>query len=401
MYEDERMKSGVVTDLIEKEFPSYEIDVEASLKDAKNKIKKNKYHMIIADLKTPITRSEAESNKDSGITFLEHIFESEGENFYRPDEVVILTQYADDMEIMQSIKRFPVAVLKYHEREDEWRHDLINRIYDCNRKYNNKMDVAVITAVSVEFDAFHQNYDWKQIEIENDSNLYFSTEYSNQSGEKIKVLLTMLPLMGMVPAADITHRIIHQFNPSYVIMSGICGGNKKDVSAGDIVIAEKAWDYGSGSMEEIVDENGTKMIRFVPAPEQISIDKMLLKEFKKYSLDSDLAIRIRKQCKMSKFNKDIKIVIGGMATGAAVIKNEEFVNKYIAPSHRKYKGIDMETYGMYYAAEHFANTEIKFISIKSVSDGADASKSDEFQEYCSRLAANLTNYFIENYIFIH
>ena len=39
---------------------------------------------------------------------------------------------------------------------------------------------------------------------------------------------------------------------------------------------------------------------------------------------------------------------------------------------------------------------MKFVSIKSVSDGADAAKSDEFQEYCAKLSANLTNYFIEN-----
>lgn len=397
VYEDERLKSGEVRDVIEDMDQKHEIDVETSLKDVKERIKKHKYHMVIVDLETPIGRSDEMKEKKAGIEFLQYIFQSEDDFFYKPDEVVVLTQYASDMELIQMIKKYPVSILKYQIRDEEWKNDLINRIYDCNKKYENIVDIAIITAVEKEFDAFYSRKNgWKQLEIENDPNLYFTMEYSNKTGRDLKVLLARLPMMGMVSAADVTHRIINQFHPCCIIMSGFCGGNKKEAKPGDIIVAEKAWDYGSGSMEKVTDEEGNNIIGFVPAPVQISADKMIIKEFKKYALDEELKNTIRKQCDKSIFDRTIDIRIGGMATGAAVIKNEDFTNRFIVPANRKYIGIDMETYGMYYAADHFADESIKFVSIKSVSDGADENKSDEFQEYCARLAANLTNYFIEN-----
>lgn len=397
IYEDERLKSGEVRDVIENMEQEHEIDIETSLKDVKQRIKKHKYHMIIADLETPIGRSDESKEKTAGIELLQYIFQSEDEFFYKPDEVIVLTQYANDMELIQLIKKYPVSILEYHMRCEEWKYDLINRIYDCNKKYENKIDIAIVTAVKTEFDAFYsRKEEWEAVEIDDDSNLYFTMEYPNKSGHNLKVLLVRLPMMGMVPAADVTHRIISKFHPFCIIMSGFCGGNKKEVKPGDIIVAEKAWDYGSGSMENVIDENKQNIISFAPAPVQISADRMIIKEFNKYALNEELKNTIRKQCDYTKFDRTIDIHIGGMATGAAVIKNEDFINKYIVPANRKYIGIDMETYGMYYAADHFANASIKFVSIKSVSDGADKYKSDEFQEFCARLAANLTNYFIEN-----
>ena len=137
-------------------------------------------------------------------------------------------------------------------------------------------------------------------------------------------------------------------------------------------------------------------ISFEPAPEQVTVDQMIIKEFKKYSLDDKIISDIQKKCDTFNFDRKIDIKIGGMATGAAVIKNETFANEYIAISHRNYMGIDMETYGLYYVAKNYVDKKIKYISIKSVSDNADEEKADFFQEYCAKLAAYLTNYFIEN-----
>lgn len=397
IYDDILHKSGVVEEVINEDTPGHKFAYVSSLQDAKAAIREKKYHMIIADLATPRTRKDKDIERDSGIILLEFIYYSEGETFFRPDEVVVLTEHANDMELINVLKKFPVTVLRYQERGGEWRADLANRIFDCNRKYTRKVDIAIITAVQVEFDAFyHRTAGWEEIEVENDCNLYFATEYDAPKQEKRRVLLTIQPIMGMVPAADITHRVIHNFQPDCIIMSGICAGNKKDVSSGDIIVADKAWDYGSGSIEEIKGAEDTKVIHFMPAPEQIGADKLIIRQFRQYALDDSLKMSIRQQCDMSKFNRDIKILVGGMASGAAIIKNEGFVNQFIKPTYRNYLGIDMETFGVYYTAEQFNDQKIKFVSIKSVADSADSSKSDEFQQYCARLAANLTNYFIKN-----
>lgn len=400
VFEDLNRKSGEITDLIEKEFPMYNCELAIALKDAKDKISKKRYDFIIADLATPLTRTEGDKiSKESGIEFLQYIFQSEGEQFFRPDEIAVLTKYADEIDIIKEIKEFPVSIICYEMRDEKWKTHLINRIYDIGRKYRNKVDMAIITAVQEEFNAFlFRRSNWKLLPIEHDANLYYLSEYVNQENGKkriVKVLLTIQPEMGMVPAADLTHRVIQLFQPDCIIMSGICGGNKKDVSIGDIVVVEKAWDYGSGSMENVTDEEGNEVIKFEPAPEQIPADQLIIKEFRKYSTDKELKFHLRSSCDID-FNKDIEIKIGGMATGAAVIKNEKFVEEFIKPSHRKYYGIDMETYGMYYAANRFIDRKIKFISIKCVSDGADSDKSNQYQKFCARMAAGLTNHFIEN-----
>ena len=85
---------------------------------------------------------------------------------------------------------------------------------------------------------------------------------------------------------------------------------------------------------------------------------------------------------------------GAMATGAAVIKAEQFVTMFVEDQNRKYSGIDMETYGVYYAAKHGGIQE--FFSIKCVSDLADSGKSDAFQSYCAKLSAEFAQHFIEN-----
>ena len=80
--------------------------------------------------------------------------------------------------------------------------------------------------------------------------------------------------------------------------------------------------------------------------------------------------------------------IGPLASGAAVIQNEEVLHKYIEPYQRKVLGVDMETYGVYYACENAFEPVPEFFSIKAVSDYANSQKNDGYQEYCAFLSAN-------------
>ena len=56
----------------------------------------------------------------------------------------------------------------------------------------------------------------------------------------------------------------------------------------------------------------------------------------------------------------------------------------------------METFGLYFSARYSQNANIQYVSVKSISDGADNEKNNHYQKYCSRLTANLIKYYIEN-----
>lgn len=335
-----------------------------------------------------------------GTNLIQAIFDSTREALFRPKIVIALSQYLNES-IKNSLQTYPICIIPYTP-DGSWKTLLINRLSYYNRR---SCDIAIITAVDVEFDAV-KNWGWQDgNDIPNFT--YYSKDIKNCDGKTLKVILVKLKDMGMVCATNTTDKIIHYFEPKCVIMTGICAGRKNAVSLGDIVVASQAWDYGSGSIEEAPKLRNGKEIVFCPAPnyismkanptnvfdwytpEKISILKGKLLEDAKERLDGKLIDIISSEQK-----RETKVYQKTMATGAAVIKAEQFTNKFIKEQNRKYIGIDMETYGVYYATEHSGIKE--FFAVKSVSDLADTEKNDVFQSYCAKLSAAVALHFIIN-----
>lgn len=98
---------------------------------------------------------------------------------------------------------------------------------------------------------------------------------------------------------------------------------------------------------------------------------------------------------LRKVLKDVRVHIGQMASVPAVIAMAKKIEE-ISEHSRKLMGIEMETYGMYYAA-HSVEPRPKFwASIKSVSDYATIKKKDNFQEYASYTSAAFLKHVILN-----
>jgi nucleoside phosphorylase len=75
-----------------------------------------------------------------------------------------------------------------------------------------------------------------------------------------------------------------------------------------------------------------------------------------------------------------------MVTGSSVVASTD-IQTLFRDQHRKMVGIDMECYGLYYAADQHGGSPVKVVCIKSVSDLADRAKGDDFQAYCSHMSA--------------
>jgi nucleoside phosphorylase len=87
-----------------------------------------------------------------------------------------------------------------------------------------------------------------------------------------------------------------------------------------------------------------------------------------------------------------------MGSGAAVISNAEYVAGKIQ-HQRKLLAIDMETYAVFYSTQNCTDPKPKALSIKCISDHADAHKNDAVQKYGSFISANATDYIIRNILF--
>lgn len=247
--------------------------------------------------------------------------------------------------------------------------------------------VALITATSMETAAVMQMYDWREINFDNDMQTYYETQFMRDN-TFYKVVTTQQNAMGMTAAAALSMKLIEHFRPRYLIAVGIAAGVAlKDVEEqiyGDVVVADEIWDYSTGkfvSPEESEIRYGN--IGFLPRPAVIRMQS----ELRKYV--ETAAKSKENQC---------HVFIGAMATGSAVVANREILDKQIHSQFRHTAGLDMEAYGIAYAAENATAPRPAPIVIKSVSDFADSHKNDQYQKFAAYTSVEFARLLFEKYL---
>lgn len=158
---------------------------------------------------------------------------------------------------------------------------------------------------------------------------------------------------------------------------------------GDIIAATEVWNYSSGKY--ITDENGK--LAFSPDPKHIILHPNMESVLKRdYSAE---LYNIRKGWNED-IPTDLKLVLGPLACGAAVVGNSEIVDDMIKQHSRKTVGLDMESYGVFYATNYGLDSGTIPICLKSISDFADEKKGDGYQKYAAYTSAEFARYLIES-----
>ena len=180
-------------------------------------------------------------------------------------------------------------------------------------------------------------------------------------------------------------------------MTGICAGLKgKGIGFGDILVATQVWDGMSGKYRERFEENNGVETVFEPDYRQIPLDAALLNIINRLKSRSALTKAIMDAFVGSKPGTPLKIHTGPMTSVPAVIASEQKIGDLKANA-RNLIGLEMESYGVFYAADHAHCMKPQFTaSIKSASDLADKNKTDEYQEYASYTSAAFVKYLIEH-----
>lgn len=92
---------------------------------------------------------------------------------------------------------------------------------------------------------------------------------------------------------------------------------------------------------------------------------------------------------------DLQLVLGPLACGAAVVGNSEIVDDMIKQHSRKTVGLDMESYGIFYATNYGLDNRTIPICLKSISDFADEKKGDGYQKYAAYTSAEFAKFLIK------
>ncbi|MCO0601049.1 hypothetical protein NGI46_27465, partial [Peribacillus butanolivorans] len=313
------------------------------------------------------------------------------ENVYEQIKNTIRTPYpnSNSVAILQ-LESTPTADYNFEEIKH------FNEVDVLNNQEGFQVDIAVVAALKKELQPLLDIKDikWDKEPKGKEFNTYYKGTFI-KGGSEVSIVATYCPQMGMAASTLVSMDMINKFRPKYLAMIGIAAGvSGGEIKLGDILVAETSFDYGSGKV--VTNDDGTSS--FLAHYKQIPIDLDILG-----SLDSDHE-QILKNIYISYMDMDKgelppqlpKMRIGPVASGAMVVAHEDII-KEIKSHERKLIGIDMETYGVYFAAR-YAPKQIKptFFSIKAVCDFADEKKGDKFHSYACFVSANFLFQFFLN-----
>lgn len=369
------------------------------LNEAKILISNYNFDLMILDLNMPEVFGE-DPNENAGIDFIDEIIKVD--KYIRPREIIVITAYEELERDFKKIEdKHAFTIVRYDENSLKWVNILKSRVKyallcekDRTKKLKSKnYDVAIITAVRNETNEVKRlKSDWTLDRIDGDPNLYYLNYFENKK-QRINVVTVQQSEMGMTASATITAKLIQNYSPKYIIMVGIAAGiDEKSNCYGDIIIANEVWNYSSGKYVCENSENKS-VLNFNPDPKSIQLNpkvrEIINQDFGHVLYD------IKRQWP-DEPKHDLNLLVGPMACGTAVVANSIVVEDMIKKHSRKTLGLDMESYGMFFAANNMNDMNTIPICIKSISDFANEKKGDNYQRYAAYTSASFAKYLIEN-----
>ena len=230
---------------------------------------------------------------------------------------------------------------------------------------------------------------WQKRVIANDPTEYF-VGVPRAGSPPIQVVAASCSQIGIAPAAVLAMKLITHFRPRHLAICGIAAGVKgAEVNLGAVLIFEQCWDYESGKRRS--DDHGESVL--LPDPHHIPISADLRDRFAECIGKDNYVGEIESLWKGAKPKSSLRAVLGPVASGAAVVEDRGLVAS-VKGHARKLIGVEMEAYGVFYAAQNCCKPRPSAFAIKSVVDFADDQKDDSVHEYAAFTSAQYMWHFV-------
>lgn len=348
----------------------------------------HRFDILIMDLNIP-RRFDEPPSPDGGRDLLRQMYRG---NIKLPRYIVGLTAFKEiENSLQNEFNKRALNIIHYDITNNSWQvqlSSLVEHAKACGgveasgdgRTYG--YDLGIVVALhELELNAIRDwPVRWVEVRIPYDHTLYL-TATIEINGRVRKLVAAACDRMGMPAAVSLSTKLIQQFRPQYLAMTGITAGMKSKTSYGDIIIADPVWDYGSGKIERV----GNKTI-FQPSPHQIELEADLRDRVRTLALRRDILSNIKSSFRGKTPDTELSAHVGPLASGAAVIANSA-IWKNLKSQHRGVLGLEMEAYGVIVAARSSTDPKPIGIVIKSVCDFADHEKGDDYQKYAAHTSA--------------
>jgi nucleoside phosphorylase/CheY-like chemotaxis protein len=386
--DDTHQKVENVCEVLKSLDQAVQIVHETNVASARRRLRTEKFDLLLIDLKLPSNAGAAPTER-GGLEFFDLLLLDNKSCF--PGEVLFVTSEDGLFAAMRNeVLSRGCSICEVSDRVVDWRTHLSGKAslaLKRSSRINPRVDVAVVTALGSELDAVLQlDYGWADFRIAEDPTLYHSGRIHLQNGESRSIVAASALRKGMAASAAIATKLVLNFEPSMLAMTGICAGVRGKANIGDVVVGSPTWDWGSGKHAEA--DDGLNVFRL--APKQANLGVGIENMCDEISRCATFAARVRDGWRLDLPPGKFGCHIGPMASGASVIANES-VALEIANQNRDLIAIEMEAFAVMVATEYSTVRPTIGIAIKSVCDYADSQKHDGWQSYAAYTSATFAD----------
>ena len=193
---------------------------------------------------------------------------------------------------------------------------------------------------------------------------------------------------GLTSAAVTATKAICIWQPSVVVMTGICAGVEHSVALGDLVVAVQCFEHASG---QLVDGE------ILPLQNRIALQSWFVDYLRSISDSPEFAPAIE-SAYPGELPEDfaMRIHYGPMACGPLVVKDPKYMTTLRAHEH-SLLAMDMESYGVALAAAMCSTPArtVHAVIVKGVVDYADGAKNDDWHDYAAYASAAFARAILE------
>lgn len=361
--------------------------------DAKRELRSKKYDILLLDMQLPI-RDKGIPMPKAGLDLLNEL--RNHRRFNQPKLIIGITAFEKELNsVKDDFDNILEHVVYFSLTSDGWKNQLTEKFdYFVSSRENliqYQYDIAIVCALKTpELDAVKKAIGgWSEEVVENDKGTkYYSSSFNGRS-----IIVASAFQMGMPASTALSMKIINLFRPKYLFMAGICAGIEGSVNLGDIIVVDQSWDYGSGKINSKDDQ---QVFQIEPYP--LRLGAALKANALELQGKKDVIASIQNDWIGVESDKSVlRVHIGPMPSGAAVIANKDVANQVKDGQHRKLLGIEMEAYGVMCAAEYSPEPKPEVMVVKSVCDFADNKKNDDFHLYAAYTSASFIVKYIKEY----
>lgn len=285
-----------------------------------------------------------------------------------------------------------------------------------------RIDYAIITALyEDEFQEIEKIFDWDQeLDIITNTKRYRIGHLKNNPEKR--VVAAVPSATGMVDSSIIATQMLDFFQPKYLFMSGVCGGNAF-TNFGDIVVAKKVFTFQKGKITDVKNKEGEKIELFDQQGQPIDYDHLydldgnqIRVTVEKFEIEHDSIIEIDSLLKdliepkfelimrainedLKTFSKVIRIHFDAMACSTMVINKDGYFESHIKVVDRKTVAVEMESYGVVRASKFANDGKTRCLIFKSVMDNTVA-KDDQAKKLAAFTSAQFLKHLVYDTILI-